>query len=65
MRPDVPVELAALVSKMMAKEPPRRFQTPKEAAAALKPYFAAGAAPAFAPTAPLSQFEESDRQSSG
>ena len=30
VRPEVPVELAALVAKMMAKEPARRFQTPGE-----------------------------------
>ncbi len=29
VRPEVPVELAALVAKMMAKEPKRRFQTPR------------------------------------
>ena len=28
VRPDVPSELAAVVAKMMAKEPGRRFQTP-------------------------------------
>jgi serine/threonine protein kinase len=38
-RPEVPVELAALVAKMMAKEPERRFQEPKEVAQALKPFF--------------------------
>ncbi|HKI21201.1 MAG TPA: protein kinase, partial [Isosphaeraceae bacterium] len=38
-RPEVPVELAALVGKMMAKEPERRFQTPAEVAEALKPFF--------------------------
>ncbi len=31
-RPEVPVELAVLVGKMMAKEPKRRFQEPKEVA---------------------------------
>ena len=31
-RPEVPVELAALVARMMAKEPERRFQTPSEVA---------------------------------
>ena len=41
-RPEVPVELAALVSKMMAKEPQRRFQDPREVAQALKPFFKAG-----------------------
>ena len=38
-RPEVPVELAALVSKLMAKEPERRFQEPKEVAQALAPFF--------------------------
>jgi formylglycine-generating enzyme required for sulfatase activity/serine/threonine protein kinase len=35
VRPDVPVELAALAAKMMAKEPRRRFREPKEVAHAL------------------------------
>jgi serine/threonine protein kinase/formylglycine-generating enzyme required for sulfatase activity len=39
VRPEVPVELAALVAKMMAKEPERRFQTPAEVARALTPFF--------------------------
>ena len=39
IRPDVPSELAALVAKMMAKEPERRFQTPSEVAQALAPFF--------------------------
>jgi WD40 repeat protein/formylglycine-generating enzyme required for sulfatase activity/serine/threonine protein kinase len=39
VRPEVPVELAALVAKMMAKEPGRRFQTPGEVAVALAPFF--------------------------
>ena len=38
VRPDVPAELAALVAKMMAKDPGRRFQTPKEVAQALAPF---------------------------
>jgi formylglycine-generating enzyme required for sulfatase activity/serine/threonine protein kinase len=52
-RPEVPVELAALVAKMMAKEPERRFQTPKEVAQALTPFFkkcsvaSAGSKPEF------------------
>jgi hypothetical protein len=32
VRPEVPVELAALVAKMMAKEPGQRFQVPAEVA---------------------------------
>jgi formylglycine-generating enzyme required for sulfatase activity/serine/threonine protein kinase len=39
VRPEVPVELAALAAKMMAKEPDRRFQTPGEVARALTPFF--------------------------
>ncbi len=37
-RPAVPSELAALVAKMMAKEPERRFQAPKDVAQALLPF---------------------------
>jgi serine/threonine protein kinase len=50
-RPEVPVELAGLVAKMMAKKPDRRFQGPSEVAKALAPYFkkrsALAASPAF------------------
>jgi serine/threonine protein kinase len=42
IRPEVPVELAALVAKMMAKEPDRRFQTPAEVAQAIGPFFKKG-----------------------
>ena len=42
VRPEVPAELAALVAKMMAKEPARRFQTPGEVAQALTPFFKKG-----------------------
>ncbi len=38
-RPEVPVELAALVAKMMAKEPARRPQEPEEVARALTLFF--------------------------
>jgi serine/threonine protein kinase len=41
-RPEVPVEVTGLVGKMMAKEPERRFEAPKEVAQALKPFFKAG-----------------------
>ena len=39
IRPEVPAELAALVAKMLAKDPSRRFQTPNEVAQALSPFF--------------------------
>jgi serine/threonine protein kinase len=54
-RPEVPVELAALVGKMMAKEPERRFQEPKDVAQALKPFFQDGGARTVAPKPELSQ----------
>ena len=38
VRPDVPQELAAVVSKMMAKDPAERYQTPVEVAQALVPF---------------------------
>jgi superkiller protein 3 len=50
VRPEVPAELAALVAKMMAKEPDRRFQTPNEVAGALAPCFKKQAAPDASPS---------------
>jgi len=38
LRPDVPEALAAIIQKMMAKEPAQRFQTPQEVADALEPW---------------------------
>jgi serine/threonine protein kinase len=38
VRPDVPAELAAVVAKMLAKDPAERFQTPGDVAKALKPF---------------------------
>jgi uncharacterized protein (TIGR03067 family) len=45
MRSDVPRELAAVVSRMMAKKPADRFQTPAEVAAALAPFTRPAEAP--------------------
>jgi len=59
VRPEVPAELAALVAKMMAKEPARRFQTPSEVAQALTPFFKNGAAAFKAPTSDVSQADSS------
>jgi formylglycine-generating enzyme required for sulfatase activity/serine/threonine protein kinase len=42
VRPDVPVELAAVVGKMLAKYPAKRYQTPIEVARALTPFFKPG-----------------------
>lgn len=41
IRPDVPEGIAAIVGKMMAKDPKARYQTPAQVAAALEPFLAA------------------------
>jgi formylglycine-generating enzyme required for sulfatase activity/serine/threonine protein kinase len=42
VRPGVPAELAALVARMMAKEPEDRFQSPGDVARALTPFVSDG-----------------------
>jgi hypothetical protein len=42
-RPEVSIELATLVARMMAKDPERRFQEPKQVVQALMPFFKKGA----------------------
>jgi hypothetical protein len=42
VREDVPAGLAAVVAKMMAKDPAQRYQRPAEAARALEPFAEAG-----------------------
>lgn len=50
VRGDVPAELAAVVARMLAKDPGARFQTPGEVVRALAPFTKAGApAPAVRP----------------
>jgi serine/threonine protein kinase len=58
VRPEVPSELAALVAKMMAKEPKRRFQTPDEVAKALSPFFKRRAQAAVSPGSGVSPVDE-------
>ena len=53
--PEVPVELAAVVGKMMAKEPERRFQEPKQVAQALLPFFKKGSSGSVRPKPDVSQ----------
>jgi serine/threonine protein kinase len=55
VRPEVPSELAALVAKMMAKDPARRFQTPGEVAQVLVPFFKPGANPGSRPSPEISR----------
>jgi hypothetical protein len=53
VRADVPAELAAVVAKMMAKDPARRYQKPAEVVQALAPFVQGGAKPPTAsPTPP-------------
>ena len=54
VRPEVPAELAAVVAKMMAKEPQQRFQVPAEVANALAPFFKKGNIASIGPTPELS-----------
>ena len=42
VRPEVPEELAAVVAKMMAKSPAKRYQTPMEVVHALSPFVKQG-----------------------
>ncbi len=60
VRPEVPVELAAVVAKMMAKEPGRRFQTPGEVAQALTPFFKKGSAALTGASPEISQAGQPD-----
>ena len=55
VRPEVPGELAALVAKMMAKDPARRFQTPDEVARALEPFVKKGTVAFKSPKAEVSE----------
>jgi WD40 repeat protein len=43
LRPEVPAKLAAVVARMMAKDPAQRYQKPVEVAQALAPFCKAGA----------------------
>ncbi len=55
VRPDVPPELAAVVARLLVKDPAQRFQTPIEVAQALAPFAKAGnvvRVPDAAPTPP-------------
>lgn len=49
VRAEVPVELTAVVGKMMAKTPAERYQTPIEAAKALVPFFKSSQSAATVP----------------
>ena len=62
VRAEVPADLSAIVVRMMAKEPDRRFQTPGEVASALAPFFKR-AALASVPAGPASGTEWTSAES--
>ena len=52
-RPEVPAVLAAVLARMMAKDPAQRYQTPAEVETALAPFVnRAGSAPIAIPLMP-------------
>ena len=55
-----PGELAAVVAKMMAKEPERRFQEPKQVAQALMPFFKKGSAGSVGPKPEISRPDQAN-----
>lgn len=55
-RPEVPLEISAVVAKLMAKKPDDRYQTPAELASALTPYSFDQAGPL--PTAAVNATQE-------
>jgi serine/threonine protein kinase/formylglycine-generating enzyme required for sulfatase activity len=63
VRPEVPVELAAVAAKMMAKEPARRFQTPAQVAQALVPFFKTAGSTTQGPAKEIAQTGQPARQS--
>jgi serine/threonine protein kinase len=66
VRPEVPAELAAVVAKMMAKEPERRFQKPAEVAESLTAFFKKGGVTSVdaRPEISLSEQDDPKRHSS-
>lgn len=59
-RSDIPVELTKIITRMMAKKPTDRFQSPGEVAAALQPFCQVPTAPAAPPVAISGVAEETD-----
>ncbi len=54
LRPGVPSQLAAVVRRMMAKKPEKRYATPVEVARALQPWASRGSTELIAPPSALS-----------
>jgi formylglycine-generating enzyme required for sulfatase activity/tRNA A-37 threonylcarbamoyl transferase component Bud32 len=65
VRPDVPAGLAAVVAKMLAKEPARRYQSPAEVARALEPFVQGGMLPLGRPAAQARRGKKARRPAVG
>src|SRR5262249_20585632 len=73
LRPDVPPEVAALLRKLLAKDPKDRYQTPAEVVEALAPFAVSGptpwaprrAAPFLDPAGPPAKGLDSDPDMAG
>jgi serine/threonine protein kinase len=63
VRPEVPVELANIVAKMMAKEPAKRYATPGDVVVALTPFLKGGPAQPGTGPQPIILMEEDDERS--
>ncbi len=63
VRPEVPVELANVVAKLMAKEPAKRYQTPSEVVVALTPFLKGGPAQPGTGPQPIILLEEDNERS--
>jgi serine/threonine protein kinase len=59
VRPEVPAEVAAVVARMMAKEPAQRYQRPVEVARALAPFLKPGPRPEAGLVLPPLPWEQS------
>jgi serine/threonine protein kinase len=64
VRPEIPAELAAVIGKMMAKKPGKRFQTPDEVSRVLAPFLKVGSAESPADNPPVQKPAESPRKKS-
>ena len=59
LRPETPAEVAAVIEKLLAKQPDDRYQTPTELAAALEPFAVSGPTP-WAPLPQPAELPEED-----
>lgn len=63
LRAEVPLELANIVNKLMAKDPAKRYQTPAELVVALTPFLKGGLSSAGTGPQPIILIEEDNERS--